>query len=209
MDLDLIQTRIDHFIHKGYLTASANGKEYPLVPTTILVVLKVFSFVEHLHFPAVNQMEVKLFKEANYKEHLFVTPEGFRVFKLYTSNISQILFDALLPIFKNREKPATFVERNNYTIRNIKGEAGLNKTNKKDVNIQVHLLVDNNPPFEYLKTEYIFDTMYDARVFTNKLLTYIPPARLELWRLRWGKNGNQIKEPVELFIKDKPRQHRS
>jgi len=67
------------------------------------------------------------------------------------------------------------------------------------------VLVDNSAPYEYLQSEYIYDSIYEARQFINKLVTYVAPSRLELWRVRTdGRTGQIRRDPEPVLITKAP-----
>lgn len=200
MDLDLIQSRLDYFHNLGYLTYHSD-KEHHLFNTTLLLVLKVFSMMHGLSFPTVNARNIKEVEAPV----VYVTDMGEKIFLKHISVMSKDLFDMVAPVFKGTLEPSTFELSNPRTLQNLRGLVGSSTRKTVKPPLKVHLLVDNSPPFDYLQPEYIFDTMYEARMFTNKLIAYLPTARLELWRVRTDmKTGVIRRDLAPLIISKRP-----
>lgn len=193
MYTELLQQRIDYFVDIGYITYNHNGKEHPLMKSSFMLVLKIFSMVHGLSFPRVNANNIRQVEVPD----MYVTDLGFNIFVKNIQNLSEELFSMVAPIFKGQFTPATFVLSEPKTLQNIKGLVGKStrKTLKKENNF--HVLVNNDEPFEYLKGEYIFKTIYEARTFINKLLAYVPEERLELYRVRKDEISGRVRRDKE------------
>lgn len=202
MDGDLLQARLDYFFDKGYITYAAKGKKFSLYPATLLLILKVYSMSHGLSFPRVN---AKAIKEAEVPI-VYATDLGVQVFIKHLGAISIDLFELIAPIHKNgKVRPHSFAITNTKTYLNLIGDVGEKRIFTGTSIKKIHLLVDNTHPFDYLKAEYIYDSMYEARLFINKLVTYLPPSRLELWRVRTDSRNGQIrKDPEPVLISKAP-----
>jgi hypothetical protein len=201
MDLDLLQSRLDYFHSLGYLTYHSDTKQHPLLPATLLLVLKVYSMAHGLSFPRVNAKSIRGVDTPV----LYTTQIGDQIFLKYISTMSPELFEMIAPVFKGTLNPTTFVLSNPKTLQNLYGLVGKTTRKTPKVPLKIHLLVDNSPPFEYLNAEYVYESMYEARMFINKLVQYVPPSRLELWRVRTdSRTGHTRRDPEPVLITKKP-----
>ena len=136
---------------------------------------------------------------------MYLTDLGLATFLKFVSVISQELFELVFPIYKGNLTPSNYELSNPRTLQNMRGEVGASARTKPKPPLTIHILVENSKPFDYLKPEYIFDTMYEARLFLNKLIAYVPTARLELWRVRTSvKTGKVTREQAPLIISRAP-----
>jgi hypothetical protein len=201
MDLEVLQSRLDYFHSLGYITYHSEEKEFPLLPVSLLLAIKVYSMSHNLHFPRVN---AKTIRGAEIPI-VYLTELGEGIFIKYLEAMSVELFEMIAPVYKGQINPATFALKDSKLLRNIKGLDGKKKKAKRKVPLSIHLLVDNSAPFEYLKPEYIWDGIYEARLFINKLVRYVPPSRLELWRVRVdGRSGQVRRDPEPVLITKRP-----
>lgn len=202
MDAEILQARLDYFYEMGYLTYHSESKEFSLLPATLLLVLKVYAMSHGLSFPRVHAKNIRGIDVPV----VYTTELGERIFLKYLGTMSPELFEMIAPVYKSVGiTPMNFELSNSQTYLNLLGEAGKKTKKKRKIPLRIHLLVDNSEPFEYLKTEYIFDTIYEARLFINKLVTYVPPTRLELWRVREDSRTGRIrKDPEPVLISKAP-----
>lgn len=201
MDPDLLQSRLDYFTSLNYLSYHSDTKQHPLLTVTLLLVLKVYSMHHGLSFPRVTTHNIK---NAEIPA-VYTTELGDQIFIKYLEAMSTELFEMVAPVFKGMFTPSSFVYENPRTMQNLKGEVGTTTRTKPKPKITVHLLVDNSKPFEYLQSEYIYDTMYEARTFINKLVAYVPPSRMELYRVRVDKRTGRTRRDEEpILISKKP-----
>lgn len=201
MDADLLQSRLDYFHSLGYITYHSETKEHPLLPTTLLLVLKIYSMTQALSFPRVTGATIRKAEVPV----VYTTDLGDAIFTKYLMNMSNDLFEMIAPIFKGQFTAGTFVLSNPRTYQNLKGLVGATTRKKPKLPVKIHLLIDNTEPFEYLKPEYIYDSIYEARLFINKLLQYVPPSRMELWRVRTdARNGQIRRDPEPVIITKSP-----
>ena len=196
MDLDLLQSRLDYFYSLEYLKYHSDTKEFPLTTTNLLLCLKIFSMSHNLSFPRVNAKTIK----GAENPIVYLTDLGEKVFVKYMQSISVELFEMICPVYKTQINPSTFVLADTKLYQNILGLTGNVVKKKRKIPLTMHLLVDNSEPFEYLQPEYIFDSIYEARLFINKLVRYVPPSRLELWRVRVDGRNGQIRRDQEPVI---------
>lgn len=198
---ELCLQRISSFRHKELLTTEAGEKLHSLLPTSLLVVLKIFSASSGLSFPRVTPHLVKdLGKEI---PDVYLTEKGLDFFDKQVSNMSPELFTLLLPILKNMHTPASFLISDHRIRKNILGQISNSQRTKPKPPIKIVLFIDNNPPYDYLEKEYIYDNVYEARMFINNLIRFMPPSRLELWRVR-TTGARVIKEQLDLITTKKP-----
>lgn len=196
MDLDILQQRLDYFQSLDYITYHDNTKEYPLTTANLLVCLKIFSMSHKLSFPRVNAKSIR----GAEAPIVYLTKLGENIFIKHMENMSVELFEMIAPIYTKQINPKTFAIGETSLYKNIKGVEGKQRKKKRKIPLTIHLLVDNSPPFDYLKTEYIYDTIYEARQFVNRLVAYVPPSRLELWRVRVdARNGHTRRDSVPLL----------
>lgn len=201
MDLDLLQQRLDYFYSLGYIAYHHDTKEFPLLPTPLLLVIKVFSMSHNLSFPRVN---AKTIRGVDIPV-VYLTELGESIFVKHLQVMSTELFEMIAPVYTGQINPATFLLSDSNLLKNIRGTVGKTQRKTKKPPLSIHLLVDNTAPFEYLKSEYIYDSIYEARLFINKLVTYIPPSRMELWRVRTdGRTGQVRRDPEPVLITKAP-----
>lgn len=174
MDADLLQSRLDYFHDLGYITYHSETKDHPLLPTTLLLVLKVYSMSQSLSFPRVTSVTIRKAEIPI----VYTTDLGDAIFTKYLTNMSNELFEMIAPVFKGQFTAGTFAIANPRTYQNLKGLVGATTRKTPKIPVKIHLLIDNDAPFEYLKAEYIYDSIYEARLFINKLLQYVPPSRM-------------------------------
>ena len=179
MDLDLLQARIEYFHDLDYIAFHSETKRHPLMKSSLMVVLKVFSMVHGLSFPRANAKNISDIDEI---PDVYVTETGEKIFINHIKTMSVELFEMIAPIFKGHVSPETFILSEPRMYKNIKGEVGTTTRKNPKHPSTYHVLVDNDPPLEYLQGEYIYNSIYEARIFINKLVRYIPPSKLELWR---------------------------
>lgn len=201
MEAELLQSRLDYFCSLGYLVYHSDEKAHPLLPVTLLLVLKIYSMMHTLSFPRVTATNIKKIDIPV----VYTTPLGDAMFIKYLLSISPELFEMVAPVFKGQFTPKTFIESNPRTYQNLKGVVGESTRTTPKLPLKIHLLVDNTAPFEYLKAEYIYDSIYEARLFINKLVQYVPTSRLELWRVRTNlKTGVVKRDPEPVLITKAP-----
>jgi hypothetical protein len=201
MDADLLQSRLDYFYSLGYISYHDDTKEYPLLPVTLLFILKVYSMTQGLSFPRVNANSIRKIDIPV----VYVTDLGEKIFIKFFESMSTELFEMIAPVFKTQFTPATFVLSAPPVYLNLKGIVGKSKRKTRKAPLKIHLLVDNTTPFEYLQNEYIYDSIYEARLFINKIVQYLPPSRLELWRVREDQKTGQIRrDPEPVLITKAP-----
>lgn len=193
MDADLLQNRLDYFHSLGYIHYHDETKEYPMTQATLLLVLKIFSMAHGLSFPRLTASGMRKVDTPV----VYATDIGVKVFIKYFESISTELFEMIAPIFKTQFTPATFVLSKPSLYTNLLGQTGKSKRKTKKAPLKIHVLVDNTEPFEYLQSEYIYDSIYEARLFINKLVQYVPPSRLELWRVRQDLRTGQTRRDQE------------
>lgn len=198
---EVFQNRIDYFQDLGYLSYTTESKEHPLLKTTLLLVLKVWSMYHQLSFPRVTG---HLGKKIDIPD-IYTTELGDKIFIKFLESMSTELFEMIAPIYKNTLTPSTFISTNPRTLQNLRGEVGITTRKKPKLPITIHLLVDNDEPFEYLKGEYVWDNIFEARTFINRLVAYVPPSRLELWRVRTDtKTGAVRKDQLDVLTTRSP-----
>lgn len=201
MDADLLQSRLDYFHSLGYLSYHHETKEFPLLPVTLLLLLKVYSMSHGLSFPrltgaSMRKVDIPI---------VYATELGEKIFIKYFEVMSPELFEMIAPVFKTQFTPALFTLSKPPVYLNLIGVAGKEKRKTKKTPLKIHVLVDNTAPFDYLKSEYIYDSIYEARLFINKLVQYVPPSRLELWRVREDRRTGQIRrDPEPVLITKAP-----
>lgn len=201
MNEELLQSRIDFFHDMGFISYKSESKKHPLLKTTLLLVLKIWSMYHNLSFPRITG---HVGKKVDIPE-LYTTELGDKIFVKYLESMSKELFEMVAPIYKNTFTPTNFVHSNPRTIQNLRGEVGITTRKTPKYPITIHLLVDNDEPFEYLKGEYIWDNIYEARTFINKLVAYVPPSRLELWRVRTDvRTGGIRKDALDVLTTRSP-----
>jgi len=201
MDADLLQSRLDYFHSLGYLTYHSETKQYPLMPASLLLVLKLYSMIHALSFPRVQATTIRKVEVPV----VYTTVLGDQIFQKYLQSMSTELFEMIAPVFKGQFTPGTYILSNPKTYQNIQGLVGNTTRKTPKIPLKIHLLVDNTEPFEYLKNEYIYDSIYEARLFINKLVQYVPPSRLELWRVRTDARSGQIRrDPEPVLITKAP-----
>lgn len=201
MDLDLLQARLDYFFALEYISYHTETKAFPLTTANLLVALKVFSMKHGLSFPRVNAKSIR----GSEAPVVYLTELGEKHFTKYLQVMSVELFEMIAPIYTGQVNPSTFAFGDTPLYKNIMGTSGKVTRSKPKPPLQIHLLVDNSEPYDYLKSEYIFDSIYEARLFINKLVVYVPPTRLELWRVRVdAKTGQTRKDPEPVLITKAP-----
>ena len=201
MDADLLQSRLDYFYNLGYISYHSENKQFTLMPSTLLLVLKVFSMLHNLSFPRVNATTIRKVEIPA----VYVTDKGEAIFIKFFETLSPELFEMIAPVFKGQFTPSTFILSEPKTFKNLKGLVGSKTRKTPKVPLKIHVLVDNFEPYEYLEPEYIYDSIYEARLFVNKLVTYLPPSRLELWRVRTDTRTGQIRrDPEPVLITKAP-----
>lgn len=201
MDEEVLQNRIDYFHDLGYISYTSETKKHPLLKTTLLLVIKIWAMYHNLSFPRITGATGRGIDVPE----LYTTELGDKIFTKYLESMSTELFEMVAPIYKNTFTPQNFVHSNPRTIQNLRGEVGITTRKKPKMPITIHLLVDNDEPFEYLKSEYIWDNIYEARTFVNKLVAYIPPSKLELWRVRTDvKTGAVRKDALNVLTTKSP-----
>lgn len=157
--------------------------------------------IQSLAFPRVNAKTLRGIDAPV----VYLTELGEQVVVKYIQAMSQELFDLIVPVYKGQVNVRTFVLEDSKFYRNLKGSDGIITRTKRKVPLKIHLLVDNTAPFEYLQPEYIYDSIYEARLFINKLVRYVPPSRLELWRVRTdARNGQVRRDPEPVLITKAP-----
>jgi len=193
MDYDLLQARLDYCHALGYIVYHHETKEFCLTPSAALLSLKILSMIHGLPFPRVNATNMRGVETPV----LYLTDVGEKLLIKHITSMSPELFEMIAPVFKGQVNPVTFSLSDSKLYRNLLGTAGKSTRKTPKPPLKVHLLVDNSAPFEYLSPEYIYDSIYEARLFINKLVMYVPPSRMELYRVRTDVNTGRERRDVE------------
>lgn len=198
---ELINSRLAHFKTLGYFEYTSETPKHPLQVAALVSACKVLSMLKGLSFPTANAKAIS----GTEIPEVYLTELGYKTFVKGVSIMSPELFEMVLPIFKGQFTPSNFEISNPRILQNMRGEVGASARKTPKPPLKIHILADNTYPYEYLQSEYIFDSMYEARTFLNKLLAYVPTERLELWRVRTSvKTGKVTKDREPLIISRRP-----
>lgn len=195
--VDLVQGRIDYYVDKNYLTWQ-NIHKYYLREGTLFLYIKILSMYDRVPFPAVTTFNIR---KAELKElpPIFITDEGYKHFIKCLTNISDDLFKKVAPLHANYFMPYNFEYKGGGTRDNMLGLTG-NAVKRTKREVTFFVLVDNSPPLDYLKSEYAFETNYEARTFINKLLRYVPPSKMEYYSVRQHNRGGVVRDKLPLIV---------
>lgn len=204
--MDVIDLRIEYFIHLGYLTETSD-KPYVLNASVLGLALKIFSSHSALDFPTVAPNLVK--KIRNKKLSLFLTDQGEDYLFTRLQTLSAPLFAFMCPVFARVNHLTIQFGGTKSIYENIKGIGGehMRRVFKEKGNKYL-VLVDNKRPYDYLEHTYEFDLLVEAREFIKKLLTFLPPSRMELRKVR-QRNNRISSEKMLLVTKTKTRTYRT
>lgn len=148
-----------------------------------------------LSFPIANAANIRNAKLDSLRP-VYMTELGYKEFCKRLANISRNLFEMVAPSHANHFTPLTFTVKDTRTKSNMLGKEGKKRSQNKKTHTYV-VLVDNSSPFDYLKSEYQFSSNYDARMFINKLLRFLPSTRMEYYSIRLHK-GSHVREQLPL-----------
>lgn len=174
-----------------------------MLEVTLMSALKLFSMYHGLSFPKVHSITLRKAQKLELPD-VYATEKGEQIFIQYLESLSTDLFELVLPVFKGDFTPSNFVALNPRTMQNLRGEVGKTRRTTIKRPITLHVLIDNSEPYDYLKGEYIYDSIYEARTFINQLVRYLPPSRIELWRVRVDKQGNTRRDKLPVLVSKTP-----